>query len=76
MDELSWRARLAKSNINITYIDHDNGILYFDFAYRSAPGKPQKWAKTFAWIEEPVDWEQLTDTLRDKVLNLRKELEQ
>lgn len=76
MDELSWRAKLAKSNINVTYLDFDNGVIYFDFAYRVAPGKPQKWVKSFAWFEEPIDWGVLADELRDKVLNLRKELEQ
>lgn len=75
MDEMSWRARLAKSNINITHIDYDHGIIYFDFAYRPYSGTPQKWAKTFAWLDLPVDMEKVTDQLRDKVTDLRKELE-
>ena len=64
MDEqLSWRARLAKSNINI------------DFSYRPYPGAAQRWSKSFAWYEEPVDWSHFADVLRLKVLELRKELE-
>ena len=75
MDELSWRARLLKSNINITNIDYEHGVIYFDFAYRMYPCAPQKWAKTFAWIEIPADMEKVSDQLRDRVTELRKELE-
>lgn len=76
MDEqLSWRARLAKSNINITNIDYDHQTVYFDFSYRPYPGAAQRWSKSFAWYEEPVDWSHFADALRLKVLELRKELE-
>lgn len=43
---LSWRAKLAKANINITHIDFDNDLVYFDFAYRPHSGGTPKWAKT------------------------------
>ena len=75
MDELSWRAKLAKSNINITHIDYDHGALYFDFAYRPYSGAAQKWAKTLTWLDTPVDMEKVADQLRDRVTELRKELE-
>lgn len=75
MDEMSWRARLAKANINITNIDYENKTVYFDFSYRTAPGRPLKWAKSFAWYDEPLNWNSFADALRDKVLELRKELE-
>lgn len=78
MDELSWRARLAKSNINVTNIDYKHWVIYFDFAYRPYSGVSQKWAKTFAWveiIEDAVDMEKVADQLRDIVTELRKELE-
>ena len=76
MDEtLSWQARLAKSNINITHIDYDHQTVYFDFSYRPYPGAPQRWAKSLLWYEEPVDWEHFADALKLKALELRKELE-
>lgn len=81
MDELSWRARLAKSNINITNIDWDNNLLYYDFAYRPYSGAPQRWGKTvtaaifYTGVKEDIDWEATADRLKDEVLALRKELE-
>ena len=75
MDELSWRARLLKSNINITRIDYDYKTIYFDFAYRPYSGGTQKWGKSFMWYEEPLDWGHFADALKLKVLELRKELE-
>lgn len=90
MDELSWRARLAKSNINILNIDRDRW--YYEFMYHPKPGQT-KWCKTFH--ELPTELKQLPDSpmgglyrepvdnspegiaraLQDEVLELRKELE-
>lgn len=77
MDEPSWRAKLLKANINITNIDYENRTIYFDFAYRPGPGKPQRWAKTFAWLEEDaqIDMGLVAEQLKENVLELRKELE-
>lgn len=74
MDELSWRARLAKSNINIKYIDYENDKIYFDFSYRSKPGAPMKWASTFDGIGTGT-YSALAERLCGLVLELRKELE-
>lgn len=81
MDELSWRARLLKSNINITNIDWDNNLLYYDFAYRPHSGAPQRWGKTvtaaifYPGVKEDIDWEATVSRIKDEVLSLRKELE-
>lgn len=75
MDEKSWRAKLAKSNINIIGIDKENKILYLEFSYRSAPGRPQRWAKTFCHYRMPLYWTKAVDEIRDHILELRKELE-
>ena len=77
MDEdLSWRAQLAKANINITHIDYDNHIVYFDFAYRPHSGAPQKWVKTLYQYQYRDDTiESIANHLSIMVLSLRKELE-
>lgn len=82
MDELSWRAKLLKANINITHVDPDAGVVYFDFAYRPVSGGSQRWGKTFhkGVIHYPganseVNWEATAELVRDAVLELRKELE-
>ena len=79
MDEnLSWRARLAKANINITHIDFANNIVYYDFAYRPYGGANPKWVKTLTaliWVGKDIDWEKTADRLREETLSLRKELE-
>lgn len=88
MDELSWRARLAKSNINILNID--NSRWYYEFMYHPKPGQT-KWCKTYYEIpmktvipdDDPVMWykelekdaEKIAEDIRRKVLDLRKELE-
>ena len=97
MDEktLSWRAKLAKSNINILNITLENtphGTIqrwFFEFTYHPQPGT-FKWCKTYidipqkvehdednplAWryVDQPVD--DMVQTIMDKVLELRKELE-
>lgn len=90
MDEMSWRARLAKSNINILNIDEARW--YYEFMYHPKPGQT-KWCKTFYQLpegeikfidgdhtrlyREPVDNspETVAEELRREVLRLRKELE-
>lgn len=86
MDELSWRAKLAKLNINITGVDLEHNILFYDFAYRPFSGATPKWVKTTTTPiidtykainnkELSVDWEATANKLRGEVLELRKELE-
>lgn len=84
MDEyLSWRARLLKSNINITRVDFRHALLYVDFAYRPRSGMPQKWGKTITDIKQYQDmtgticndWEKTADNTLKDILSLRKELE-
>lgn len=90
MDEnLSWRAKLAKSNINILNIDEDRW--YYEFMYRPRPGQV-KWSKTFyepkvgSWRidmdkKEFVECEPeyspsiIAAKILEEVLKLRKELE-
>lgn len=91
MDELSWRARLAKSNINILNIDEERW--YYEFMYHPRPGQT-KWCKTFyelpqgevkwanedhleKWYREPVDNspEKVAQNIEKEVLRLRRELE-
>lgn len=83
MDEsLSWRARLAKSNINILDI-HDNTV-FLEFTYHQYSGGPFKWCKTYITIPANA-WDSLHNCpdengnfgeyIRAEVLSLRKELE-
>ena len=72
MDELSWRARLAKSNINILDI-HDN-IVFLEFTYHPKVGT-FKWCKTAFPFKEGMDVESLAEGISRVVLSLRKELE-
>lgn len=73
MDEtLSWRARLAKANINILDI-HDNTV-FLEFTYHPKPGV-FKWCKTMFPYEDRISMDSLADGILDKVLNTRKELE-
>lgn len=91
MDGMSWRARLAKSNINILNIDEFRW--YYEFMYHPRPGQT-KWCKTYlevpigepkqltdnpmsGYYREPVDNspETIADILQREVLKLRKELE-
>lgn len=85
MDEtnLSWRARLAKSNINILNIDKDRWVV--EFTYHPKPGV-FKWCKTLMRspydISEAGDQQEYDDLqelsaqyVLDEVLKLRKELE-
>lgn len=73
MDEMSWRARLAKANINL--LNHQQGgdyNLYIEFTYHPKPGV-FKWCKTI--IPRITDPEAKVDYILDEVLALRKELE-
>lgn len=76
MDErdLSWRARLAKSNINILSVDQNKW--YIEFTYHPRPGT-FKWCKTFFSFPSEVDVPDGANArlLLEKVLALRKELE-
>lgn len=101
---LSWRARLAKSNINILKVDLLNkanidvgGITYrwyVEFTYHPKPGT-FKWCKTYIDIPPVFDTyaatatdtankslaqvdnstDDMAQTILDRVLELRKELE-
>ena len=68
MDEtnLSWRAKLAKANINI--LDIHDCTIFVEFTYHPKPGV-FKWCKTTFPSNRPIE-----DLLND-VLELRKELE-
>lgn len=83
MDELSWRARLAKSNINILSMDSQR--VYIEFTYHPKPGT-FKWCKTVIENKYPLneagdkqeyeDFQEMNARyILDEVLNLRKELE-
>lgn len=84
MDEtLSWRARLAKSNINI--LGMDSNRIYLEFTYHPKPGT-FKWCKTVIENEHPLneaddsqeyeDYQEMNaQHILDEVLKLRKELE-
>ena len=82
-ERLSWRARLAKANINI--LGMDSKRIYLEFTYHPRPGT-FKWCKTVIENDYPLD--QALDSLEyddfqemnaqhilDEVLKLRKELE-
>ena len=86
MDEksLSWRARLAKSNINILGMDPHR--VYIEFTYHPYSGGPFKWCKTVIENRFPLneagdeqeyeDFQELNARyILDEVLSLRKELE-
>lgn len=75
MDEnLSWRAKLAKSNINILNIDPDGQVIIVEFTYHPKPNV-FKWCKTaFPFVKE-WDLSQTADSIQRNVLELRKELE-
>ena len=73
MDEtLSWRARLAKANINILDI-HDN-VVFLEFTYHPKPGT-FKWCKTAYPFVGVMQIEEIADAITYEVLELRKELE-
>lgn len=82
MEESSWRARLARSNINI--LDLHNDKVFLEFTYHPKPGT-FKWCKTYFELDAPLsqasdmeyeDYEEMNARgILDKVLTLRKELE-
>lgn len=73
MDELSWRARLAKSNINILDI-HDD-IVFLEFTYHPKAGT-FKWCKTYYYLgKNDLAEDEIADHLLRQILRLRKELE-
>lgn len=83
MDEtLSWRARLAKANINI--LDLHNDKVFLEFTYHPKPGV-FKWCKTYFELDAPIsqagdmeyeDYEEMNARdILEEVLTLRKELE-
>lgn len=69
-DNLSWRARLAKSNVNILKIElikTDHGVVqrwFFEFTYHPRPGV-FKWCKTYLDVlpvvevddNDPIHWQ-------------------
>lgn len=82
MERISWRARLAKNNINILQVDQARW--YYEFQYHPRPGQI-KWCKTYLDVpfahndvmEEDIEWadEQNAEAVMNEVLALRKELE-
>lgn len=73
MDEsLSWRARLARHNINILNIDDERW--YYEFMYHPYSGST-KWCKTFLDIDTSDDPEEVARVLEQEVARLRRELE-
>lgn len=77
MDELSWRARLAKRNINILHIDStskNNTLWFYEFMYHPRPGQV-KWCKTYYEARGGDSPEYTAARLEAEVLALRKELE-
>lgn len=74
MDEtsLSWRAKLAKANINILDV-HDNTV-FLEFTYHPKPGV-FKWCKTMFPYVDGIRMDSLADGILNKVLDVRKELE-
>lgn len=77
---LSWRAKLAKANINILQVNKN--MWYIEFTYHPRPGV-FKWCKTFIevpfwpYADDEVEDAELINTqhILDTVLKLRKELE-
>ena len=88
MDGMSWRAALAKANINILDV-HDNAV-FLEFTYHPKPGV-FKWCKTMftfpeydivvpdddpaKWVKVKKDRGDVARQILEEVLTLRKELE-
>ena len=72
-DNLSWRAKLAKSNINILDI-HDH-IAFVEFTYHPYSGGPFKWCKTAFPFRDGMRVEDLAESIAKEVSALRKEME-
>ena len=92
MEDLSWQARLARTNINILNIDFNErrttATIYYEFMYHPRQGQT-KWSKTFTEVHGattfdrdygdfflPIEGEDIYNKLSKEVLDLRKELEQ
>lgn len=73
MEEISWRAKLAKSNINILSVNPDTAISVVEFTYHPKPNV-FKWCKTMFPYRTLSD-EMFAEYLLTEVLKLRKELE-
>jgi hypothetical protein len=79
-EDAECRAQLLKANINVTRIDYDHGLIYYDFAYRPYSGAPQRWGKTFVQVSvirkivnyTPKNW---VNIVKDDALRMRKILE-
>ena len=75
------RAQLLKANINVTRLDYDNSMVYYDFAYRPYSGAPQRWGKTFLRVGSGVktlnqcSLKEWIDIVKDDALRMRKILE-
>lgn len=74
------RAQLLKANINVTRLDYEHGIIYYDFAYRPYSGAPQRWGKTFLLVGGARKFSQYAlkdwvDFVKDDALRMRKILE-
>lgn len=72
MDEMSWQAKLAKTNINILSIDDERW--FYEFMYHPYPGQT-KWCKTFYRTHNNRDPEAVASDLLREVAKLRRELE-
>lgn len=74
MDEQSWQVDLVRSGINITNLDVENRLVYFDFAYRPRSGGARVWGKS-VMKHSTYKFTELADELKVFVLEMRKELE-
>lgn len=74
MDEQSWQVDLVRSGINITNLDVENRLVYFDFAYRPRSGGARVWGKSMM-KHSTYKFTELADELKAFVLEMRKELE-
>lgn len=72
MDEMSWRARLARNNINILNVDDERW--YYEFMYHPYSGST-KWCKTFYETHNGRDPEDVARDINLEVAKLRRELE-
>lgn len=72
MENLSWDARLARSNINI--LDFKDGVVFFEYQWRFNSGdRGTKWSKNC------MQWQgadSAKEAVYKKVQQLRAELEQ
>lgn len=74
MDEQSWQTELVRAGINITKLDVENRLVYFDFAYRPRSGGTRIWGKSVMG-HSTYKFADMADELKTFVLEMRKELE-